>query len=43
MPTRSIRIPDPLWRRALAKAEREGVSIGEIIRRLLASWVEREG
>ncbi|HEY4752601.1 MAG TPA: ribbon-helix-helix domain-containing protein [Candidatus Limnocylindrales bacterium] len=42
IPARSVRIPDVLWAKVVAKAEREGVSVGEIIRRLLAAWVERD-
>lgn len=42
MPLRNIRIPDPLWRRAQEKASREGVSLSEVVRRLLTAWVERD-
>ena len=42
MPLRNVRIPDQLWERAQEKASREGVSLSEVMRRLLTAWVERD-
>lgn len=42
MPMRNVRIPDLLWKRAQEKASREGVSVSEIVRRLLARWVDED-
>jgi len=38
-PKRPIRIEDQLWRAALEKAKREGTTVAEQIRSMLARWV----
>ncbi len=42
-PVRKVRVPDELWRRALARAEEEGTSVSAVIVRALEEWVERRG
>ena len=37
---RAVRVPDDLWGAALHKAEKEHTSVSEVIRHLLAVWVE---
>jgi len=37
---RNVRVADDLWDAALARAEREQTTVSEVIRRLLAEWVE---
>lgn len=37
-PKRSIRIPEPLWRRALDRAEERGEPLSEVIRRKLEEY-----
>lgn len=41
MPMRTIRIPDELWAAAQAKAEAEGVTVSEVVRRELERWVRK--
>jgi predicted HicB family RNase H-like nuclease len=41
-PRRAIRIPDELWYAALAKAERSGEPLNEVIRRALERYVTGE-
>ena len=38
-PNRTVRIPDELWEAARAKAEAEGVTLTEIIRRALERFL----
>ncbi len=38
---RAIRIPDDLWRAALAKAEANGDTVSDIVRKALARYVKR--
>ena len=40
MPLRAIRVGDELWAKVRAKAKTEGVTASEVIRRLLAEWIE---
>ena len=37
---RNVPVPDDLWVAARAKAAATGVSLAEVIRRLLAEWVK---
>ena len=37
---RSIRIPDPLWRRVQTQAAREGVTVSDLVRGLLGGWLD---
>lgn len=39
---RHIRMPDPLWHAAAAKAEENGETISEVIRRLLHEYVDQD-
>ena len=39
-PQRSIRIPDPLWSRVQTQAAREGVSVSDLVRGLIAGWLD---
>lgn len=39
---RQVRISDDLWTRAQAKAAEEGTTASEVIRRLLAEWLEEK-
>lgn len=39
----AIRIPDPLWRAALAKARDRGDELSAVIRRALEAYVRDEG
>ena len=39
---RSIRIPDPLWRRVQTQAAREGVTVSDLVRGLLGGWLDEE-
>ena len=41
-PHRPIRINDALWAKVQAKAAKEGTTASEVIRRLLAAWVEEK-
>jgi predicted DNA-binding protein len=38
---RAIRIPDDLWEAALAKAEANGETVSDIVRRALERYVKR--
>lgn len=38
MPRRSIRVADPLWSRARARAAQEGERLSEVIRRALETY-----
>jgi predicted DNA-binding protein len=38
----AIRIPDDLWQAALAKAERRGETVAEVIREALRRYVEQD-
>jgi predicted DNA-binding protein len=38
---RAIRIPDDLWEAALAKAEANGDTVSDIVRRALERYVKR--
>lgn len=40
-PMRSLRVPDELWKAALAKAEERGESLSEVIRKALERYVKR--
>lgn len=40
-PLRSFRIPDVLYAEAVAKAEREGRTLSDVVRDLLRRWVEK--
>lgn len=42
MVMRSLRVPEPLWERAKAKADDENTSISDVVRDLLADWVDEE-
>lgn len=35
---RNIRVPDRIWQAATEKAEREGTTVSEVVRRYLARW-----
>jgi len=37
---RSVRIEQDLWEQATAKAEREGLTASDVIRRLLREWLK---
>jgi antitoxin component of RelBE/YafQ-DinJ toxin-antitoxin module len=39
-PRRTIRIDDPLWNAAAAKADKEGTNMSKVIRRLLTAYVK---
>lgn len=41
--TRSIRVPDPLWKSALAVAAEREESVSELLRDYLSEYVEHEG
>lgn len=36
---RNLRVADPLWTDALAKAEAENTDVSTVLRALLAAWV----
>lgn len=36
---RNVRIPDELWDAALARAEKDGTNVSEVVRELLQEWV----
>lgn len=38
---RAIRIPDDLWEAALAKAEANGETVSDVVRRALERYVKR--
>jgi hypothetical protein len=38
---RAIRIPDDLWEAALAKAEENGDTVSDVVRRALERYVKR--
>lgn len=38
---RNLRVSDELWDAALAKAERDGTTVSEILRTLLQQWVDQ--
>ena len=38
---RAIRIPDDLWQAALAKAEANGETVSDVVRRALERYVKR--
>jgi hypothetical protein len=40
-PRRTIRVPDALWDAAAAKAEENGESVSDVIRRALERYVRR--
>lgn len=40
---RSIRVPEPIWRKARAKARREGTDISTVVRQFLMAYVEYHG
>lgn len=40
-PQRAIRVPDELWKSALAIAKERGESLSEVIRDALAEYVKR--
>ena len=40
-PQRAIRIPDELWEAALAKAEANGESVSDVVRRALERYIKR--
>lgn len=40
-PARAVRVPDDLWRAAQDKAEREGTTVSNVIRRALERYVKR--
>lgn len=40
-PARAVRVEDELWEAALAKAEREGTTVSEVIRKALRRYVAR--
>jgi hypothetical protein len=42
-PTRAVRIPDDLWRAALAVARSRGESLSSVIRDALVEYVRRYG
>lgn len=35
---RGIRVPDDVWDAAKARAERDGTTVSEVVRRYLARW-----
>lgn len=41
-PRRTIRVPDPLWTAAAAKAEERGESVSDVLRRALERYVKRK-
>jgi predicted transcriptional regulator len=42
-PTRTVRVDDELWDRALALAEQRGESLSDVMRLALSDYVERYG
>lgn len=42
MVMRSLRVPEKLWAEARAKADAEDKNISDVVRELLAEWVEGE-
>ena len=38
-PGRTVRIPDDLWARVRARAERDGASASEVVREALRRWL----
>ncbi len=38
----SFLLPEELWRQAKIRAVNEGVSLGELIRKILADYLEKE-
>lgn len=42
-PRRTVRIPEILWGAAVLQADEEGTTVSELIRDLLATYLEREG
>lgn len=38
-PRRSIRIPESIWKKAIAKSKREHTNVSAVILQLLAKWV----
>jgi len=38
---RVVRVPEPLWRKAKAKAKRERVTVSDVIRAALTEYVSR--
>lgn len=41
-PIHCIRIPDALWRRAQARADRDGVKVSAVVRAALEAYVSKE-
>ena len=41
-PIRGIRIPDPLWSRVQTQAAREGVTVSDLVRGLIAGWLDED-
>lgn len=39
-PLRAIRVDDTLWEAVQAKAASEGTSVSEVVRSMLAQWVD---
>ncbi len=39
-PHRKVRVPDELWRRALARAQMEGTSVSAVLVKALREWVD---
>jgi predicted transcriptional regulator len=43
VPLRTVRVPDDVWRRALAVARSRDESLSQVIRRALERYVQRHG
>jgi hypothetical protein len=39
-PQRRVRVPTPEWESWVASAERQGISVSELIRTVVSQWVE---
>lgn len=42
MVMRSLRVPEKLWNDAKAKADEQDLNISDVVRELLAEWVEED-
>jgi predicted HicB family RNase H-like nuclease len=40
-PSRNVRVPDDLWRAALAKAALQGTTVSDVVRLALERYVKR--
>jgi predicted CopG family antitoxin len=37
---RNVRVADELWQSALKRADKDGISVSEVLRELLEAWVD---